>query len=134
MKKNRAKMTERGMVEVINAYLMGDPIQSIPITGRDEVWRNERNPTWNFESLAYRIKPKDKLEPYDYESFLDAITKHKPYLVTKTHNNKDTEVVFTVLAFTKDSVLIQNSWRSYEYIMNNYDWMDDNTPCGVLDE
>jgi hypothetical protein len=51
-------MTPDEMIAVIQAFKEGGEIQFRSKYTFDDVWKTTSSPVWNFESTAYRVKPK----------------------------------------------------------------------------
>lgn len=59
----------------------------------------------------------------------EAVKKHG--LITR---NSSYEECNTITAISTKGVFFLDSLESYEEFMNNDIWLDDNTPCGVMED
>lgn len=67
MERNREKINENGKINdyitVLQGYLNGEEIEC-RMKGHNNSWSNIPNPTFDFNEMEYRIKPKKTYRPY----------------------------------------------------------------------
>lgn len=127
-------MTTQEKIDVMQAYLDGKPIQ---IRNRAVVseWTDleVKEPSWNWNTYVYRVKPGSKLRPYkNAEEFLQAQKDHGPYFVWEEFQYH----VFPNVILNYGMLFHDEDFRpasfTYEQIIN-YRWQD-GTPCGITEE
>lgn len=104
-------------ISVMQAYDEGKKIQ-IDIDRRNK-WTDITEPSWNWIDNNYRIKPQPKVtyRPYnDFAEFRAEWEKHGGWIFGKDGQY----VIHTV--YNK---------KTAEYVLANYVWADDGTPCGI---
>lgn len=111
-------------IRVMQAYLDGKEIQYR--THSNEIWYDAENPAWDWSNHEYRIKPENKLVPYDCANeFLEAMKEHGPYI-------KDNNGVFKLpLVVGKATVVVGEDLPTYGELAKNY-WWQDGSPCGIM--
>ena len=134
MENGRSKlMTITEMTKVMKAFAEGKKIQFTSVANKDVVWMDTDNPTWDFSSYNYRIKPKYKAKPYkgldemfaDYKSRFNVpdwpiYTMPLIWLI-----RKDTGSKFLVTEFGRYSRDLNDVFEGYTYL--------DGSPCGILE-
>lgn len=116
-------------IEVMQAYVDGKHIQARGI-GRNDIWGEVINPMWDFDTFEYRIKPEKKLRPYTFEEMCEAVKKHGLLV-----NTKGIKEAFTICGFDETNVFYKtDTCETYEEFLNNNVWLDDNSPCGIIEE
>jgi len=130
--------------EVLKAAAEGKPIQW-KIKDKLVVWSDARvdntEINFNFGDYDYRIKPEARYIPYpDLSSFVDqGYSKRKnKSLILKAHNDQPIGQIVQmsigcvdVRYYDKkknDSEIIE---FSYQQLLDNCVWAEDNTPCGI---
>lgn len=84
---------------------------------------------FNFATADYRIKPEAEVRPYTFEEMKEAVKKHGLLVVTEAQS------CWTICCFDKDEVsFYTENNESYEEFMRNNVWLDDNSPCGIVEE
>lgn len=113
-------------IEVMQAYVEGKTIQAYNNTTGE--WVDKIDPNWIHDMVKYRVKPEPKLRPYTFEELKEAIKKHGGYVV-------DEEGFVYVIVFANDSSVryYENSYEDFSDFMRNK-WLDDNSPCGFLED
>lgn len=118
-------------IAVMQAYCEG---KSIQFKGKKDIeWSNsDREGTfaWNWNVYDYRIKPEAKVRPYTFEEMCEAVKKHGLLVKTKGINE-----VFAVGGFDEENVFYkEDCCETYEEFVKHNTWLDDNSPCGVVEE
>lgn len=110
----------------MKAYLDGKQIQVK--YSRNGCWEDVDIPNWNWDDNEYRIKPENKLVPYDcQEEFIEGMKEHGPYL-------KDNDGILKMpLVIGKATVVVgfREDQPTYEELARNY-WWQDGSPCGIM--
>lgn len=118
-------------IEIMQAYVDGKHVE-LKAKGQDTIsWREAKDPIWDFWAFEYRIKPeKHILRPYTFEEMCDAVKKHG--LIVKAKDHKE---IFIFCGFDEHNVFYKDSvCESYKEFLDNNMWLDDNSPCGVIEE
>ena len=117
-------MTDKEIIEVIQAHSEGKQIQFrnklfIP------VWTDcvDNEPSWDFCTRDYRVKPEKKTRPYKgrEECWAD-MQKHEPFSWVKAKDT-DNYVNLTIISSTGD---FEHLFRTFTYI--------DGSPFGIVEE
>lgn len=122
-------------IAVMQAFADGKKIE-ICLINADPIkkWFVCYDPTWNWDSFDYRIKPEPKLRPYTFDELQDEMAKGK--FAVKLKGQKRILTILQVLDDVKEIYKIKLSdWMesSYELLMEHYQWLD-GSPCGVIEE
>lgn len=122
-------MTTAEKIAVMQAYIDGKKIEYYYGTSQ---WKEcIVEPSWDWSSCAYRIKPEPKYRPYkDADECFKEVQKHEGWA-------KETKSgLYFVCTSIKNCgyVLGGNTYKDYKELVNNYVWADDDTPCGILEE
>lgn len=125
-------MTTLEQIRVMQAYVDGKVIQMRP--KHENVWQDcykydeFKDDYWDFVRFDYRIKPENKLTPYDCANeFLEAMKEHGPYL-------KDNDGILKLpLVIGKATVVVgfSEDQPTYEELAREYKWQD-GSPCGIM--
>lgn len=119
----KRKQSEK-LLPLIKAFVDGKTIQKFE---RNE-WRDIDVPYWE-DNVPLRIKPEVKIRPYTFDEMCKAIVKHGTLVRYKNDN-----AVFSVILFCEDYVsFLESSTKTYKEFTKNV-WLDDNSPCGILEE
>lgn len=125
-------------IAIMKAYENGKTIERRAYF--TSVWKsidNIENYQFNFSEYEYRIKPEPKYRPYESigEAFAEA-KKHGFWVREKDRKymsiicRLSTKVIrVNNLDTTKEVVYINGD--SSDYLLKNFVWADDNSPCGI---
>ena len=120
--------TTKEMIEVMQAYEMGEQIQLLNIDGN---WEDKDNPAWNWAKCDYRVKPKTKYVPFETaEEFLAAYRKHGEFIENRESGEKMNAYV------DKNGIVILSTDLNCTYTFESlaslfiYYKFSDGTPCG----
>ena len=82
---------------------------------------------FDFVMNEYRIATEPKYRPYESvdEAFNEA-EKHGFWVKNKSHNLR----MIGIIEGTESGIVYIGGINAYEYL-NNFVWLDDNSPCGV---
>lgn len=123
--------TTKEMIEVMQAYDIGDIIEERYLDESEDYWIACGKPIWDWNNFDYRVKPKTKYIPFDTaEEFLVAQRVHGEIVEDKESGkrinlyvNKNGTIVGT--EFLSNIWIVsnlQNIFRCYQF--------KDGTPCG----
>lgn len=115
-------------IKVMQAYADGEQIEIYEFsTGR---WADTTKPLWNWTSNNYRIKPEPKHRPYSFEEMCEAVKKHGTLVKLKDHDN-----VYNIFEFNWHYVVLKHEIiYPYNELLREVVWLDDNSPCGIMEE
>lgn len=115
-------------IKVMQDYVNGKEVE-YRIVGKDD-WYNAATPCWDWTLYDYRVKPEPKVRPYTFEELCEAVKKHGA-LVRLNKNY----AVYSMVFFDRACLNLGSceEYESYEDFANNYKWLDDNSPCGVVE-
>lgn len=119
-------MTHEEMIAVITAYEEGKMIQFKDKSYGE--WQDCPEPVWNFSNSYYRVKPKSELRPYTFEELKEAIKEHCEFVIDKENSR-----LYAIQCVTDEIVYFSCGGRDYEEFLEKYKWLDDNKPCGVIE-
>lgn len=126
-------MKTKEKIAIMQAYEDGKTIQYKEKDSSKwcEWLHRNKEPNWNWDLYDYRIKPESKLRPYTYEELVEEIKKHKNgYLIWGTR-------IVSLGGFTKKTIGLvgERGMSTLPYDNLIYlKWLDDGTPCGILEE
>lgn len=131
-------MTTQEKIEVMQAYEDGKTIQSYDL--EQDKWVNCHNPTWNWDTLDYRIKPESKYRPYkDTEEMIEDFKKRfnakvPPYAMPMIWvRNKTFKDCRLITVFRDKVVMIIVSGEDMKELFKDYTYLD-GSPCGMKEE
>ena len=120
--------TTKEMIEVMQAYDMGEQIQLLNIDGN---WVDIDMPEWSWGLRDYRVKPKKKYVPFEMaEEFLTAYRKHGEFIENKESGEKMNAYV------DKNGIVILSTALNCTYTFESLRTLfgcykfSDGTPCG----
>lgn len=124
-------MSHEEMIAVITAHKEGKQIQARQIGSTN--WVDIEDPSWNFVSVSYRIKPEPKYRPYaNADECFAEIRKHGGWVRNKA--DKDCHLL-QIVDLCKEVVTFGNTCETNYATLLKYDvWADDGSPCGILEE
>ena len=123
--------TTKEMIEVMQAYEIGDKIEVRYLYDHKDYWISCGTPVWDWNNFDYRVKQKKSYVPFETaDEFLAAQRKHGEVIVDNVSGEKSNAYVNkngTVVS-TK---LISNVWTigCLGTIFRYYKFSD-GTPCG----
>ena len=124
-------MTIPEMTEVMNAFAEGKKIQFTSVANKDMVWMDTDNPTWDFSSYNYRIKPEGRRPYISSEEMVDDFKKrfnvkdwpnHAMPLIWMTQ--KDTYSPNLVTKFDPEGVLFGVFGFKFGELFNDFTYLD----------
>lgn len=131
-------MTTKEKIEVMKAYEEGKTIQAFDL--EQGKWVNCHNPTWNWLSFDYRIKPESKYRPYkDTEEMIEDFKKRfnakvPPYAMPMIWvRNKTFKDCRLITVFRDKVVMIIVSGEDMKELFKDYTYLD-GSPCGMKEE
>ena len=84
---------------------------------------------FNFGTADYRIKPEAKVRPYTFEEMCEAVKKHGAFVRFLEG------IVFSILWVDTVELKVGDDEMSYQELLDDgYVWLDDNSPCGIVEE
>ena len=124
-------MTTKEKIKVLQAYDEGKPIQWKSKVDNHMEWE-DMTPLmeFNFATADYRIKPEPKVRPYTFEEMCEAVKKHGSWLVLQGIRGSWSFDFFDETAVS----LSDNREHGYQELAEKWYWLDDNSPCGVVEE
>ena len=116
-------------IAIMKAYEDGKTIER---TIRDESeWKSleyVENYPFDFSYYEYRIKPEDKYRPYEsLEEAFNEAKKHGFWI----RNKNDRSLLFIDLFYNEKDGSAAICDCPADEILDDYVWLDDNSPCGV---
>ena len=116
-------------ISIMKAYEDGKTIER---TIRDESeWKSleyVENYPFDFSYYEYRIKPEDKYRPYkSLEEAFNEAKKHGFWI----RNKNDRSLLFIDLFYNEKDGSAAICDCPADEILDDYVWLDDNSPCGV---
>ena len=128
MDRERAKE----LLPIIKAFVDGKDVEVL----NTDKWELVSNPSWS-PATKYRIKPEPKYRPFeDAEECWEEMQKHQPFgwIIGKSnHIRRIIESTGSMFTCNGNNVLIGSAWKSFEYMFEQYTFVD-GTPCGVKEE
>ena len=131
--------TTKEMIEVMQAYDIGDIIEERYLDESEDYWIACGKPIWDWNNFDYRVKPKTKYVPFETaEEFLEAQNEHGQVIIQ--YVNKEKTVFKQSYAYVNnlgkiilygggDTVVL----LTLEQLFNDYYYFDDDlTPCGKI--
>lgn len=134
-------MTITEMTEVMNAFAEGKRIQFTSVANKDMVWMDTDNPTWDFSSYNYRIRPEGRRPYISSEEMVDDFKKrfnvkdwpnHAMPLIWMT--KKDTYSPNLVTRFDPEGVLLGAFGFKFGDLFNEFTYLDGSVVGIVEDE
>lgn len=114
-------MTHLEMIEVIKAHSEGKKIQFWDEPFNE--WLDCSNPSWNFSTIKYRVKPEPKFRPYkDRDECWNDMLKHQPFGWVK-HKASGSYVFLSEISNSYD---FENLLKYYVYL--------DGSPLGIFEK
>lgn len=126
MERNREKINENGKINdyitILQGYLNNEKIECRK-KGSNENWLSISNPTFNFDKVEYRIKPKKYYRPYinGNEAF-NAIQEHSP---SEWLYNTITMLYEQILCIGDNGIYTRDDDYSYEQAFNTFIYPND---------
>lgn len=122
------KQETKEKIKVMQAFVDGKAIQYWD-SFRNKWVDDEGEPIWNWRTSEFRIKPEMKIRPYTFEEMCEAVKKHGSWTW-----DKETKDAWSILYFDNIGVKWHDGDSStYEIFATMY-WLDDNSPCGIMEE
>lgn len=122
------KTTEE-KIAVMQAYVDGKKIQRTKLTIYQD-WEDHPAPKWNWYYYDYRIKPEPKCRPYaSAKECFDEVKKHGGWIKDRNH-----EVYYTITDVGNLGCRFNGRFFMYKDLFLCYDWADDGSPCGIMEE
>lgn len=123
-------------IKVMQAYCEGKEIECKSKFQNEEWWSLGNDaPCWDWASCKYRIKSEATIRPYEKreECFADAI-KHNGWLKTKKDGSY--EFLDGIETRTSGKLWLHSNYGGFDadYMLENYVWADDGSPCGVKED
>lgn len=116
-------MTNKEMIEVINAHIEGKQIQFWDEGSQEWLDCVDNEPCWEFGSYDYRAKPESKTRPYkDREECWNDMQKHEPFGWLKVKDTGD-YVMLGALSGISD---FTKNFKNHIYA--------DGSPFGIIEE
>ena len=134
-------MTIDEQIEVMRAFQDGKKIQFTSVANKDMVWLDTDNPTWDFSSYNYRIKPEGRRPYISSEEMVDDFRKrfnvkdwpnHAMPLIWLRDNATGYEHL--VEGYGSDCVIIEGKRKHLQTIFENYTYLDGSVVGIVEDE
>lgn len=125
-------------IEVMIAYTNGKPIQ-FRRKDRSDTWHDTNEPIFDWDSCDYRVKPEPKYRPFKNadEAFVES-KKHDFYIkcIGMLGNGEPLHKHSTYFKIgTINDEAVHIGWfETYGFLMRNYVWADDKTPCGIKED
>lgn len=117
-------------IKVMQAYCDGKQIQFKGDINNEYPWNDTEDPVWDWGEFAFRVKPEPKLRPYTFEEMCEAVKKHGVFIKVKNDN-----IVFALVGFDEVNIFFNDSVSEiYHEFLDNNVWLDDNSPCGIMEE
>lgn len=110
--KKERTMTTKEMIEVMQAYEDGKPIQFKSCADSQDEWSTITDPHWDWTTFTYRIAPEPSYRPYkDAAEFLDHLAKEckttmDPVIPGVWIKNVHTGKVSLVIGYDTDNIYI----------------------------
>lgn len=125
-------MKTKEKIAIMQAFADGKPIQYKFKDNPTNKWMDFSEcvePSWNWDLVDFRVKPEPKVRPYTFEEMCEAVSKHGALVRTKD------KAVYTVIYFDEEIVsYLHDITETYAEFMSKNVWLDDNSPCGVVEE
>lgn len=121
--------TTKEMIEVMQAYFRGEQIEFFD--RKEMEWYGVSNPTWDWVSFNYRVKPKKKYVPFETaEEFLEAQRAHGININHICASSK-----FLCFVSCDNQVMIMGTLYKYKVnidfrLLCDFYTFEDGTPCG----
>ena len=133
-------MTTKEKIEIMQAYEEGKTIEWTYRNDEDEdekIWYVIDNPSWDWHTFNYRIKPKEKYRPYKdaTEMIEDWKARFNPKECPSCSmpliwvRLESTNAQFLVYSYLSDSVAIGVARPSFLGLFEDYTYLD-GSPCG----
>lgn len=124
-------MTTEQKIAVMQAYVDGKQIQQQRIN-QNNAWKNcVIEPFWDWYNIDYRVKPEQKLHPYNStEEFAEAMKEHGPMLIEKSSS------CYFMVSITHRHgrvILPHGISKTFQEMFDEFVWQD-GTPCGIMEE
>lgn len=120
-------MSTEEKIEIMQAYLDGKTIQVENEDGWVDI--KDHEPLWTWQTNRYRIKPSAR--PYTMAEMNKAALKHGGYIYQQE------ESVWLVGGIRVNGVISSDDSTYFTYnelAELDYRWLDDDSPCGVMEE
>lgn len=130
---NRERAKE--LLPIIQAFAEGKKIELALFDddGAISEWSDVHFPRW-LDNHIYRIKPEPKYRPFkDADECWEEMQKHQPFgwvIDKSSHRHWAIESTGSMFTCNGNDVLIGSTWKSFEYMLEQYTF-EDGTPCGV---
>ena len=123
--------TTKEMIEVMQAYLIGEKIELHYLYDTKDYWITSGTPIWDWSNFDYRVKPNKKYEPFDTpEEFLAAYRKHGEFIENKESGEKMNDYVDkNGIVFLSTALNCTHTFESLVTLFGYYKFSD-GTPCG----
>lgn len=126
MKRNREKIDRNGKINdyitVLQGYLNNEEIEC-RVKGKNTDWYSISSPTFDFDTMEYRIKPKPTYRPYtDGNEVFDAIQEHSP---SGWVYNTETMLYEQILCIGDNGIYTRDNDYSYEQAFNIFIYPND---------
>lgn len=131
-------MTTKEKIEVMKAYEDGKTIQAYDL--EQNKWVNCHNPTWNWDTLDYRIKPEPTYRLYkDTAEMIEDFKKRfnakvppyaMPMIWVKYKDIKDCRLITGFMS--KTVVLVDSAFGMFN-LFDGFTYLD-GSPCGMKEE
>lgn len=125
-------MTTKEKIAVMQAWLDGKTIQYKDKDEKEWLTWDESStfePVWAWIELDYRIKPEPKIRPYTFKEMCEAVKKHGSWIW------QGDDSAFSIgFIDNEGAVLNYGDEHSYKELLDEFCWLDDNTPCGIVEK
>ena len=118
--------TVHEMIQIMYAYERGEKIQFL---NRYNAWEDTDNPTWNWFTYDYRIKPKEYVPFETIKEFLNAQSIHGRGIIAfgELYTESYIDCYCNVFLYKRSTI---NNWTfNFEKLFKKCTFSD-GTPCG----